>query len=103
MNNWLNLRHISKFNEYLHKRVPSLATHDFGMCGSAWRSDHISPKLTNSIKNLVEDSTNYLNRPPKGLVNYPEPLVVTNHMEEHCNLLLNRTPTGFSNKASTSK
>jgi len=35
-------------------------------------------------------------------VNYPEPLVVTNHMEKHCNLLLNIT-TSFWNKASTSK
>jgi hypothetical protein len=36
-------------------------------------------------------------------VNYLEPLIVSNHMEEHYNLLLNRTPIGFWNKASTSK
>ena len=90
-------------NKYLHIWVPSLATHDFWICGSGRRLDHFIPKLTNSIENLVEDSTNCLNGPPKRLVNYPEPLVVTNNMEEHCNLLLNRTPTGFSNKASTSK
>jgi hypothetical protein len=29
---------------------------------------------------LVEDSTHCLNGPPKGLVNYPKPLVVTNHL-----------------------
>jgi len=70
--------------------------------GGGRRLDHFIPKLTNNIENLLEDSTNCLNRPPKRLVNYPEPLVVTN-MEEHCNLLLNRTPTNFWNKASTSK
>ena len=103
MCNWLNLRQINMINKYLHIWVPSLATHDFWMCGSGRRLDHFSPKLTNSIENLVEDSTNCLNGPPKRLVNYPEPLVVTNNMEEHYNLLLNRTPTGFSNKTSTSK
>ena len=90
-------------NKYLHIWVPSLATHDFWMCGSGRRLDHFIPKLTNSIENLVEDSTNYLNKSPKRLVNYPEPLVVTNNMEEHYNLLLNITPTGFSNKTSTTK
>ena len=73
------------------------------MCGGGRRLDHFISKLTNSIENLVEDSTNCLNGPPKRLVNYPESLIVTNNMEEYCNLLLNRTPTDFSNKASTSK
>jgi hypothetical protein len=90
-------------NRYLHIWVPSLAIHDFWMCGSGRRLDHVIPKLTNSIENLVDDSTNCLNGPPKRLVNYLEPLVVTNNMEERYNLLLDRTPTGFSNKASTSK
>jgi hypothetical protein len=65
MYNWLNLRQINKINKYLHKRVPSLATHDFWICASGRRLDHICPKLTNRIKNLVEDSTNCLNGPPK--------------------------------------
>jgi hypothetical protein len=80
--NWLNLRQINMINKYLHIWVPSLATHDFWMCGSGRRLDHFIPKLTNSIENLVEDSTNYLNESPKRLVNYLEPLVVTNNMEE---------------------
>ena len=88
MYNWLILRQINMINRYLHIGVASLATHDFWMCGSGRRLDHFSPKLTNSIENLVEDSTNCLNGPPKRLVNCPKPLVVTNHMEEHCNLLL---------------
>jgi len=100
---WLNLRQINMINKYLHIGVPSLATHDFWMCGSGRRLDHSITKLTNSIENLVEDSTNCLNGPSKRLVNYLEPLVVTNNIEEHCNLLLNKTPTSFSNKASTSK
>jgi hypothetical protein len=69
-------------NKYLHKWVPSLATHDFWMYGSGRKLDHFIPKLTDSIENLVEDSTNCLNEPPKRLVNYLEPLVVTNNMEE---------------------
>jgi hypothetical protein len=102
-NNGLNLRQINMINKYLHIWGPSLATHELWMCGSGRRLDHFIPKLINSIENLVEDSTNYLNGPPKRPVNYPEPLVVTNNMEKHCNMLLNRTPTSFSNKASTSK
>ena len=64
-NNWLNPRQINMINKYLHIWVPSLATHDFWMCASGRRLNHFSPKLNNSIKNLVEDSTNCLNGPPK--------------------------------------
>ena len=60
--------------------------------GSARRLDHLIPKLTNSIQKLVEVSMHYLNGPPKRLMDNSKSLVVTNHMEEHCNLLLYYDP-----------
>ena len=61
--------------------------------GSARRLDHLIPKLTNSIQNLVEVSVHCLNGPPKRLVDNSKSLVVTNHMEEHCNLFLYCDPS----------
>ena len=66
------------------------------MCGSGRRFDYFIPKPTHNIENLVEDS-DCLNTPFKRLVDYLEPLIVTNNIEEHCNLLLNRAPTCLFN------
>jgi hypothetical protein len=41
----------------------------------------------------------YLYGPPKGLVYNPKPLVVTNNMKEHYNLLLNCATFCFRYKA----
>jgi hypothetical protein len=60
---------------------------DIGLGGRCL--DHLMSKLTNSIKNLMEMPMDYFNGPPKCMVYYPEPLVVTYYHEEHGNLLLN--------------
>jgi hypothetical protein len=89
--------------KYLQKREPPWAIHDFGVGDMAWWPDHFTPKLTNSIKYLVEHSAHCLKGPPKALMNYPEPLIMTHNMKEHGNLLLNRATTSFFDKASSSK
>ena len=60
----------------------------FWMDGGARRLDHFCPKLTNSKQDLVEYPTNSLHGSLEGLVDNPKPLVVSNNMEEHCNLFL---------------
>ena len=67
------------------------------------RLNHFTSKLTNSIQNLVKVPMDSLNGSPKGLVNYPKPLVVSNNMKEHCNLLLNCAPSLFRYKSPISK
>jgi hypothetical protein len=64
---------------------------------------HFIPKFTNSIQHLVKVTMYYLYGPPKGLVYNPKPLVVTNNMKEHCNLLLNCATFCFRYKAPMSK
>ena len=95
MHIYLMKEHV--IHNYLQEWIPSMASKYLWVNGSARRLDHLIPKLTNSIQNLVEVSVHCLNGPPKRLVDNSKYLVVTNHMEEHCNLLLNRTPTGFWN------
>jgi hypothetical protein len=65
--------------------------------GSARRLDHLIPKLTNSIQNLMKLSMHSLNGPPKRLVDNFKSLVVTNHMKEYCNLLLYCDPLSIRN------
>jgi hypothetical protein len=66
-----------------------MALKDLWMYARCRRFNHFNSKLANSIQNLVKVPINGLNCYPKGLVNYPKPLVVSNYMEEHYNLLLN--------------
>ena len=84
-------------HNYLQKWIPSMASKYLWVNGSARRLDHLIPKLTNSIQNLVEVSVHCLNGPPKRLVDNSKSLVVTNHMEGHCNLFLYCDPLSIRN------
>jgi len=59
----------------------------FWMDGGARRLDYFC-QLTNNKQDLVEYPTNSLHGSLEGLVDNPKPLVVSNNMEEHCNLFL---------------
>jgi hypothetical protein len=63
----------------------------------ARRLDHLIPKLTNRIQNLVEVYVYCLNGPPKRLVHNSKSLVVTYHIEKYCNLLLHCHPFSIIN------
>lgn len=79
-------KHVN--DKYLHEWIPSMAAKYLWVDGTARRLDHFTPKLTNSIQDLVEVSMHCLYGSPKRLVDNSKPLVVTNYMKEHCNLLL---------------
>jgi hypothetical protein len=57
-----------------------MAPKDLWMYTSAWRLNHCISKLSNSIQNLVEVPMDSLNGSPKGLVNHPKSLVMSNYM-----------------------
>jgi len=78
----------SKVNIDLEIWIPSVASKDLWVSGSARCLDHFIPKLTNSIQNLVEVFVHCLNGPPKGMVDNSEPLVVPYNVQEHGYLLL---------------
>jgi hypothetical protein len=65
-----------------------MASKDLWVSASARCLDDFIPKFTNSIQNLMKVLVYYLNGPPKGMVHNSKPLVVTDNMQKHGNLLL---------------
>lgn len=55
-----------------------------------WCLDHLSSDLPDSIQDLLEMPGNCLIGSPEGYVNNPEPLIMTDDMKEHDNLLFHR-------------
>ena len=68
------------------------------MSGCARRFDQFTPKLTNSIQNLVEVFVHSLDGPPKRMVDNSVSLVVPYNMQEHGHLLLYRHPLPISDQ-----
>lgn len=69
--------------------VPSATVQDFGWNESSWWLDRLPPKFPDCIQDLMEVSADCLNRPYKGPLDTPKPLVMAYDMKEHCNLFLN--------------
>jgi hypothetical protein len=95
MHIYLMKEHV--LHNYLQEWISSMASKYLWVNDSARRLDQLIPKLTNSIQNLMEVSMHCLNGPPKRPVDNSKSLVVTNHMEEHCNLLLYCDPLSIRN------
>jgi hypothetical protein len=76
-----------KIAAHLEVRVPSLAVSYLAWCFTRWRLDHLLPKFPNCIKDLVEIARYSLYGSSKGVVYNSEPLVMTDNMKKHSNLL----------------
>ena len=84
-------------HNYLQEWISFMVLKYLWVNGSARTLDHLIPKLINSIQNVVEVFVHCLNGPPKRLVDNSKSLIVTNHREEHCNLLLYYDPLSIRN------
>ena len=83
--------------------VPPSAPKDPSMDTSSRGNIHLIPQFTYCIQDPLEEPTDCLSWPSKCQVHNPKPLNVTNNMQEHCYLFLNKCMDAVSNQASSSK
>ena len=70
-----------------------MTSQDLRVSGRARSFDDFTPKLTNSIQNLMKVLVYCLNESPKGIVHYSKPSIVANYMEEHATCSSTDTPS----------